>query len=142
MIRAGIDFTLSILTKGNSRESVIASAPLVHLAPEILLDINNVYVSAYNHGFDSLDYLNAIPPERVQQFHLAGHSNLGSHLIDTHDHPVVDPVWQLYARAIARFGNVSTMIERDDRIPPFDELLAELHTARRLARAMKQGTAA
>ena len=108
----------------------------------LLLDINNVYVSAYNHGFDPLDYLNAIPPERVQQFHLAGHSNLGDHLIDTHDHPVIDSVWQLYRWAIARFGNVSAMIERDDRIPPFDELLAELQMARHIAREMQQGTAA
>ena len=106
----------------------------------MLLDINNIYVSAYNHGFDPLDYLNAISPERVQQFHLAGHSNLGDHIIDTHDHPVIDPVWQLYARAITRFGNVSTMIERDDHIPPFDELFAELQTARRIAREVKYGT--
>lgn len=106
----------------------------------MLLDINNIYVSAYNHGFDPLDYLNAISPERVQQFHLAGHSNLGDHIIDTHDHPVIDSVWQLYARAVTRFGNVSTMIERDDRIPPFDELFAELQTARRIAREVKYGT--
>ena len=106
----------------------------------MLLDINNIYVSAYNHGFDPLDYLNAISPERVQQFHLAGHSNLGDHIIDTHDHPVIDPVWQLYARAVKRFGNVSTMIERDDHIPPFDELFAELQTARRIAREVKYGT--
>ncbi len=108
----------------------------------ILLDINNVYVSACNHGFDPFDYINAISPERVQQLHLAGHSNLGDHLIDTHDHPVIDPVWQLYRRAIARFGNVSAMIERDDRIPPLEELLAELQTARRIALEMQRGTAA
>lgn len=108
----------------------------------ILLDINNIYVSAYNHGFDPLDYLNAIPPERVQQFHLAGHSNLGDHIIDTHDHPVIDPVWQLYAHAVARCGNVSTMIERDDHIPPFDELFAELQTARRIAHDAQHGARA
>jgi len=108
----------------------------------ILLDINNIYVSAYNHGFDPLDYLNAIPPERVQQFHLAGHSNLGGHIIDTHDHPVIDPVWQLYAHAVARCGNVSTMIERDDHIPPFDELFAELQTARRIAHDAQHGAGA
>ena len=107
----------------------------------ILLDINNIYVSAYNHGFDPLAYLNAISPERVQQFHLAGHSNFGDHLIDTHDHPVIDPVWQLYAHALRRFGDVSTMIERDDHIPPFNELFAELQTARRIAREVKRGTA-
>ena len=105
----------------------------------MLLDINNIYVSAYNHGFDPLDYLNAIPSERVQQFHLAGHSNLGDYIIDTHDHPVIDSVWQLYRRALARFGDVSTMIERDDHIPPFDELYAEMQTARRIAREVKHG---
>ncbi len=105
----------------------------------ILLDINNIYVSAYNHGFDPLDYLNAIPTERVQQFHLAGHSNLGDYIIDTHDHPVIDSVWQLYGQALARFGDISTMIERDDHIPPFDELYAELLTARRIAREVKYG---
>ncbi len=108
----------------------------------ILLDINNIYVSAFNHGFDALDYLKAIPPERVQQFHLAGHSNLGDHIIDTHDHPIIDPVWQLYAQAVARFGEVSTMIERDDHIPPFDELFAELQNARRIAHEVKHGAAA
>ena len=108
----------------------------------ILLDINNIYVSAYNHGFDPLDYLSAIPLERVQQFHLAGHSNLGDYIIDTHDHPIVDPVWQLYAQAVARFGDVSTMIERDDHIPPFDELFAELQVARRIAQEVKHGTVA
>lgn len=108
----------------------------------ILLDINNIYVSAYNHGFDPLDYLHAIPPERVQQFHLAGHSNLGGYIIDTHDHPVIDPVWQLYGQAITCFGDVSTMIERDDHIPPFDDLFEELQTARRIAQEMKHGTAA
>ncbi|MBI3775037.1 MAG: DUF692 domain-containing protein, partial [Gammaproteobacteria bacterium] len=105
----------------------------------ILLDINNIYVSAYNHGFAPLDYLNAIPPERVQQFHLAGHSNLGDYIIDTHDHPIIDPVWQLYTQALARFGDVSTMIERDDHIPPFDELFAELQIARRIAQEVNHG---
>ncbi len=106
----------------------------------ILLDINNIYVSAYNHGFAALDYLNAIPPERVQQFHLAGHSNLGDYIIDTHDHPIIDPVWQLYTQAITRFDEVSTMIERDDHIPPFDELFAELAVARRIAHEVKHVT--
>ena len=78
----------------------------------------------------------------MQQFHLAGHSNLGDHIIDTHDHPVIDSVWQLYGQAIARYGNVSTMIERDDHIPPFDELFAELQTARNIARKVKHGTGA
>ncbi len=99
----------------------------------ILLDVNNIYVSSFNHGFDPLDYLNAVPVERVQQFHLAGHRHLETHIIDTHDEPVVDPVWELYRTAVRRFGRVSTMIERDDHIPPLPELLAELDRARDIA---------
>jgi uncharacterized protein len=100
----------------------------------ILLDVNNIYVSSVNHEFAPLDYLTAIAPERVQQIHLAGHENHGDYLIDTHDHPVPDPVWELYAAAVRRFGNVSTMIERDANIPPLEELCAELDAARELAR--------
>ena len=99
----------------------------------ILLDVNNVYVSAHNHGFDPLAYLDGVPPGRVRQIHLAGHSHNGSLIVDTHDHPVPDPVWALYAEAIARLGPVSTMIERDDDIPPLEALLAELAQARSLA---------
>lgn len=99
----------------------------------ILLDINNVYVSAFNHGFDPLHYLAKIPGERVRQIHLAGHSNCGDYIIDTHDAPVIDPVWKLYAAAVERFGPVPTMIERDDRIPPLADLLAELDRARQIA---------
>jgi uncharacterized protein len=99
----------------------------------ILLDVNNIYVSSVNHEFDPLDYLNAIPVERVQQIHLAGHENHGDYLIDTHDHPVPDPVWELYSAALRRFGSVSTMIERDANIPPLEELCSELDAARQLA---------
>jgi uncharacterized protein len=99
----------------------------------LLLDINNVYVSSVNHGFDPLAYLRGVPVDRVQQFHLAGHSNLGDYLIDTHDEPVCEAVWQLYAEAVARFGAVSTMIERDDKIPDLPVLLAELEQARAIA---------
>ncbi len=99
----------------------------------ILLDINNIYVSSVNHGFDPLAYLESIPTDRVRQFHLAGHSDLGGHLIDTHDHPIVEPVWNLYCAAVAQFGAVPTMIERDDNIPPLGELVAELQIARDLA---------
>jgi uncharacterized protein (UPF0276 family) len=98
----------------------------------ILLDVNNIYVSAVNHEFDPLEYLAAIPAERVQQIHLAGHENHGTYLIDTHDHPVPDPVWELYAAAVRRLGPVATMIERDDHIPPLEELCAELERARAL----------
>jgi hypothetical protein len=107
----------------------------------ILLDINNIYVSSVNHGFDALTYLQAIPTDRVRQFHLAGHSDLGGHLIDTHDHPIVEPVWNLYRAAVARFGAVPTMIERDDNIPALSELVAELQIARELCRNCDQRAA-
>jgi uncharacterized protein (UPF0276 family) len=96
----------------------------------ILLDVNNVFVSAHNHGFDAEIYLDAIPPERVFQIHLAGHSEAGGLLIDTHDHPVREEVWRLYEHALARLGPVSTLIEWDDRIPAWDELEAEALRAR------------
>jgi uncharacterized protein len=99
----------------------------------ILLDVNNIYVSSVNHEFDPHEYLAGIPAERVQQIHLAGHENHGDYLVDTHDHPVPDPVWRLYAAALERCGAVSTMIERDDHIPPLAELVAELDAARTLA---------
>jgi uncharacterized protein (UPF0276 family) len=99
----------------------------------LLLDVNNIYVSSVNHEFDPLEYLKAIPADRVQQIHLAGHENNGDYLIDTHDQPVPDPVWELYAAALRRFGSVATMIERDANIPPLEELCAELDAARLLA---------
>jgi uncharacterized protein len=99
----------------------------------LLLDVNNVYVSSVNHGFDPLRYLDALPAERIGQIHLAGHSRQGGVLIDTHDHPVCPEVWALYRAAVERFGAVSTMIERDDHIPEFAELVAELDTARAIA---------
>jgi uncharacterized protein len=100
----------------------------------ILLDINNIYVSSINHGFDPLTYLRAMPKNRVRQFHLAGHSDMGGHLIDTHDHPIAPPVWNLYCAAVEHFGAVPTMIERDDNIPALRELVAELDIARDLSR--------
>ncbi len=102
----------------------------------ILLDINNIYVSARNHGFDSLTYLQAIPVDRVWQFHLAGHTDNGEWVIDTHDHPVRAEVWNLYREAAKRFGPVASMIERDDRIPPLEDLVRELDQARRIARPL------
>ena len=95
----------------------------------ILLDVNNIYVSAHNHGFDAHTYLLGVPRDRVVQFHLAGHSDHGTHLLDTHDHPVCDAVWTLYAEAVGRFGAVSTLVEWDDHIPAFDVLLAEARRA-------------
>ena len=109
----------------------------------ILLDVNNIYVSSVNHEFDPLAYLSAIPPARVQQIHLAGHEDHGDYLVDTHDHPVRDEVWDLYASALRRLGPVSTMIERDDHIPPLAELCAELEQARVTARrALGEGAPA
>jgi uncharacterized protein (UPF0276 family) len=99
----------------------------------ILLDVNNIYVSSVNHEFDPLDYLYGIPKHSVVQIHLAGHSNMGDYIIDTHDHPIINPVWDLYSAACAHFGQVSTMIERDDHIPPLPELLLELDRAREIA---------
>lgn len=99
----------------------------------MLLDVNNIYVSSRNHNFDARAYIDAINPARVRQFHLAGHSDFGTHVIDTHDHDVPDPVWALYRKAIERFGPVSTMIERDDNIPALAELVAELDIARSIA---------
>ncbi|HHB12811.1 MAG TPA: DUF692 domain-containing protein [Chromatiales bacterium] len=99
----------------------------------ILLDINNIYVSARNHGFDPLEYLAGVPAERVQQHHLAGHQDYGDHVIDTHDHPVPDPVWRLYEAAVQRFGPVSCMIERDADIPPLEVLMEEVERMREIA---------
>lgn len=100
---------------------------------ELLLDVNNVYVSSINHGFSAEAYLDGLPVTRVRQIHLAGHSRSGDHIIDTHDHPVAPEVWALYARACRRFPNVATMIERDDDIPPLPTLIEELDQARAIA---------
>jgi uncharacterized protein len=96
----------------------------------ILLDINNIFVSAFNHRFDARTYIDAIPRERVIQFHLAGHSDYGTYLLDTHDHPVRDEVWDLYAHAVRRFGAVSALIEWDDNVPEFAVLMETANKAR------------
>lgn len=104
----------------------------------LLLDVNNIYVSSYNHNFDPQAFIDGVPASRVQQIHLAGHQNNGDYIIDTHDAPVIDPVWDLYSYAISRFGEVSTMIERDDHIPTLEILVEELQIARNLsAQALK-----
>ncbi|WP_439477944.1 MNIO family bufferin maturase [Brevundimonas sp.] len=105
----------------------------------LLLDVNNVHVSSVNHGYDPYAFLEGLPVDRVWQIHLAGHSRNGDLLIDTHDEPVSDPVWDLYGAACRRFGPVATMIERDDNIPPLGELLAELDVARHVAAGAKVG---
>ena len=100
----------------------------------LLFDVNNVFVSAFNHGYDAREFLNGIPADRVIQFHLAGHSDMENYIVDTHDHPVREEVWDLYEAALQRFGPVSTMSERDDHIPPLAEMMDELNHARELAR--------
>ena len=107
----------------------------------LLLDVNNIFVSAANHGFDPLAYLAGIPADRVRQVHLAGHSRGADMLIDTHDQPVPPSVWALYAQAIERIGPVATMIERDDAIPPLNELLTELAIARSIGAAAQRQAA-
>ena len=101
----------------------------------LLLDVNNIYVSSVNHRFDPLDFIAGIPADRVRQVHLAGHSQgPAGMLIDTHDAPVCAEVWALYQCAVQRFGPCATMIERDDAIPPLEDLLAELDQARAAAK--------
>ena len=100
---------------------------------ELLLDVNNVYVSSVNHGFDPQVFIDAIPVAAVRQIHLAGHEDHGNYIIDTHDHPICDAVWDLYAYTFRRFGAVPTMIERDDNIPCLDELVDELDAVRLLS---------
>jgi uncharacterized protein len=91
----------------------------------ILLDVNNVYVSSRNHGFAPLDYLDGLPADRVLQIHLAGHRDLGDVVVDTHEGPVPDCVWDLYAQAVARFGAVPTIVEWDTGVPPLEVMVAE-----------------
>jgi uncharacterized protein (UPF0276 family) len=97
----------------------------------ILLDVNNIYVSSQNHNFDPFTYVNSVPAERVAQIHIAGHSKFEKYILDTHDHPVLDPVWALYARAIERCGPTATLLEWDDSIPSFEEVHAEALKANR-----------
>lgn len=100
----------------------------------VLLDINNIHVTAFNSGFDPQEYLQGIPVGVVKQFHLAGHKKFRTHIIDTHDEPIIKKVWALYEEALKRFGPVSTLIERDDNIPPVEELLIELDQAKKIAK--------
>jgi uncharacterized protein (UPF0276 family) len=120
-----IDFAASAQTEWEFLTYVAEEADCL-----LLVDVNNIYVSSVNQGFDAWTYLQGLPAQRVQQIHLAGHTDNGDHLVDTHDHPVCDAVWQLYAQACALYGPVAIMIERDDHIPPLPDLLAELNLAR------------
>ena len=100
---------------------------------ELLLDVNNVYVSSVNHRFNPRDFIDGIPAAKVRQIHLAGHEDHDSYIIDTHDHPICAAVWDLYGYTVKRLGEVPTMIERDDNIPPLAELIAELDMVRKIA---------
>lgn len=102
----------------------------------ILLDINNIYVNAFNHGFNVKDYLNGVPKKRIRQFHLAGHDNLTTHIVDTHDDSIIDEVWKLYEMALELFGPVATLIERDAKIPSVTELIKELDYAKNIYRTV------
>lgn len=123
-----LDFAQSEMT-----EWAFLSEMSVRTGCFLLLDVNNIYVSATNHGFDPVAYLEGIPADRVLQIHLAGHSQGRGLLIDTHDQSICRPVWSLYQQACRLMGPVATMIERDDHIPPLEDLLAELAIARDLA---------
>jgi len=103
----------------------------------LLVDVNNIFVSSRNHGFDAMDYLKALPADRIRQIHLAGHTYSGEFCVDTHDHPVCTDVWQLYGQAVKLWGHIPTMIERDDNIPPLQELLDELGQARDFLQALE-----
>lgn len=120
------EYHVSEMTEWEFLNEVVESADC-----GILLDVNNIYVSSQNHEFDPFTYVNAIPAERVAQIHIAGHSKYEKYILDTHDHPVIDPVWRLYSRAIQRCGPTATLLEWDDKIPSFDEVHAEALKANR-----------
>ena len=125
-----VTYRSSVTTEWDFLRHVVTEADAL-----LLVDINNVFVSSVNHGFSATDYLDALPAERVQQMHLAGHSYQGDLIIDTHDHPICDEVWTLFAQACQRWGHVPSMIERDDDIPALPTLLAELSVARDIVTA-------
>lgn len=106
----------------------------------LLVDVNNIFVSANNHQFAVEDYLNAIPKEHVAQFHVAGHTDKGDFLLDTHTGPIIEDVWDVYKQAVQRFGRVPTLIEWDENVPSFEEVVAESVIARRLEREVLHGS--
>jgi uncharacterized protein (UPF0276 family) len=120
------EFHLSEMTEWEFLDEVVEQADC-----GILLDVNNIYVSSRNHGFNPFEYVNSVPVERVAQIHIAGHSEFKRYTLDTHDHPVIEPVWQLYQRAIERCGPTATLLEWDDNIPSFDEVHREALKANR-----------
>ncbi len=131
-VRFAIENVSSYLTYTSSRMSEweFVSAIAEQADVGILLDVNNIYVSSENHGFDPREFVDGVPAERVLQIHLAGHTRFEKYIIDTHSGHVVDEVWALYRHAIQRCGSVSTLIEWDDEIPDFEVVLAEAEKAR------------
>lgn len=97
----------------------------------LLLDVNNCFVTCFNNGLDPEKYIRALPHDKIKQIHLAGHQHCGTHIIDTHDHPVVEPVWELYRLAWQLTGGVSTLLEWDSNIPPFEQCVDELYKAKK-----------
>lgn len=132
-----ISYKESLMTEWEFVKEIIERADCL-----MLLDVNNIYVSSINHEFKPIDYIASIPSNRIYQIHLAGHANMGDYIIDTHDHDVIEPVWELYAKTLRHHGLISTMIERDDNIPPLCTLLTELSRARQIANLVLEEVAA
>ena len=107
----------------------------------ILLDVNNIYVSSQNHSFDPYAYVNNVPHDRVGQIHIAGHSKFEKYILDTHDHPVLDPVWKLYAHAVKLVGRTATLLEWDDSIPSFEEVHHEALKANQFIQKLENAAA-
>lgn len=126
-----LDYNQSIITEWEFLKEISEQSDCL-----ILLDVNNIYVSSINHEFDPLEYIKSIPAERVYQIHLAGHTNMGNYIIDTHDQNIIDPVWNLYRETLCHIGPCSTMIERDDHIPPLSILISELNRAKKIAKSI------
>lgn len=122
-----LTYTSSQMTEWDFLSAIVEEANCA-----ILLDVNNIYVSSYNHNFDPHEYVAAVPADRVVQIHLAGHTHFGTYILDTHSDHVIDPVWDLYRHAIRRIGSVSTLVEWDDDIPPLETVLAEAERARKI----------
>ena len=125
-----ITYHTSMLSEWEFMNAILTEADCL-----LLLDVNNVVVSGFNHNFNPVDYLNAMSVDRVQQFHLAGHKHCDTHIIDTHDREISNDVWDLYATAVKQFPDVPTLIERDTDIPPLSDLMVELNKAREVAAA-------
>ncbi|WP_437311216.1 MNIO family bufferin maturase [Sorangium sp. So ce388] len=143
-VRLALENVSSYLTFTASRMSEweFLSAVAEEADCGILLDVNNVYVSSYNHGFDPGAYVDGVPHHRIVQFHLAGHTNHGRYILDTHSDHVADAVWALYRRAVEHTGDVSTLIEWDDDIPAFEVLAAEAEKARAIREEVARARAA